>query len=526
MFADEYFDPDMKRFVSIEDMWVRNAKNTLRCAADVKRRVVDLKELRQALQETVSVLALREQQTIQSIQEEAERLVMQIRRRESELVSCVTADISIQREQLDTIMARVDEHSETLRREVQIMMNTPVTVAAPQEEAGNSSPSNDDERRSESPTSRGATVPNGISFKSRFAALSVCEKALKQSCYFAIPETFSFNVVSKQISADAYLSLTRSKCGTLIPTALTIAAKENKFVCPLPSLSSRGAAGRAAAAGDGSPSVASSNMLQSVSRTDATLVPRCNPLGLPLGIFHYLATQGGRESFKNPIEIDVVRASCSIPIQVGTLAGLLYDRTLPTVDGVLPAAAAGGFRTRNVPNGRIVFDFSDRRRVRLSAYVLQHGHHEEHAALRSWRVEGSNDGNEWIPLDEQRECRMLGCKPFNEATFVISPLVTASGYQSTMKHRASLAAISSASSPGAAMSSPQQQAAGSANASQALTNTNVSSTGKTVVAAASEEDLPAFRYLSLLSIGPNAAGSELHHIELARVEFFGTVIVG
>ena len=110
----------------------------------------------------------------------------------------------------------------------------------------------------------------------------------------------------------------------------------------------------------------------------------------------------------NAIARDVVRISCNVPVVVGTLQDLLWDRTLPlTVPPV--------FRTKSVKDARLVFDFSDRKRVKLTGYLLQHGHKDEHAALRSWRIEGSNQPDEgWAVLDERLGCKLLGQTPHNE----------------------------------------------------------------------------------------------------------------
>lgn len=467
MFADEYFDPDMKRFISVEDMWNRNLKNVLRCAADVKRRLDDLKELRDAVQETMSVLSIREQNSIRCIQEETENAIAQLRRREQEVIAQVSADAFGQQQKLDQIYSRIEEHSTILRKEVQIMMHTG--------SAATSSPTNDgsDDNQHHQVTS--------LSIKQRFAALTACEKTLSDSCFYAIPETFSCQVVTKALNVDNHINATKVRCASLIPSTLTIVAKENKFFCPLPTSSAHRDyhhSGGASVISSHTPAGASSIV------GDATL--RGNTAGLPLGILHYLATQGGRSTFKSVIEEDLVRVSCTIPVQVGSVSNLLYDRSTWNGVGELP-----GLRTRNAPGGRIIFDFSDRRRIRLESYILQHGHKEEHAALRNWAIEGSNDSVDWLTLDRQYECRLLGQKPFNEVSFVVSSL------------------------------------AFSRRGLQAIASVAVNSEGKGGhLAPNAEEDVPSFRYLSLVSSGPNAAGEPLHHIELARIEFFGTVIVG
>lgn len=475
MFANEYFDPDMKRFISVEDMWDRNIKNVLRCAADVKRRLDDLKELQEAVRQTLSVLSIREQNSIKCIQDATETVIAQLRRRELEVIGQVSHDALSQREKLDQIYARIEEHSSTLRREVQIMMNT--GIAASQE-----NPADDDDGSS--------TTGRTTSIKQRFAALTACEKTLSDSCFYSIPDAFSCQVITKPMTIDHFINATKVKCVSLIPSTLTIVAKENKFYCPLPSATSYIAGGAAASTRDhhhsGGASVISSHTPAGASSLVGEATLRGNTAGLPLGILHYLATQGGRTAFKSVIEEDLVRVSCSIPIQVGSISNLLYDRSSWNGSSELP-----GLRTRNVPSGRIVFDFSDRRRIRLEAYILQHGHKEEHAALRNWAIEGSNDGVDWLTLDRQYESRLLGQKPFNEASFVVSSL------------------------------------AFSRRGLQAIASVAVNSEGKGGhLAPNAEEDIPAFRYLSLVSCGPNAAGDPLHHIELGRIEFFGTVVVG
>lgn len=478
-FATDYFDPEMKRFVSIEEMWVKNTKNVLRCAADVKRRLDDLNLLRESLRETSSVLAVREQHTIRSIQEESDSLCHHIRRREAELISVVTEDCVSQRQNIDDVLQRIEKSIATLRTEVQIMMKH-----------GSSA---EGEGGSEHATTGSGSLDLSGSIKQRFAALTLLEKTLHDSCYYSLPETFAYNVIAKALNPEPYLNILRTKTVSLVPSALTVVAKESKFVCPIPADEARRAAHAAVAEHVAGMSVSSSRNIAATESFGAlTATPRGtsrymealnSDSSMSVGIAHYIATQGGREPFKNPVTEDIIRVTTNVSLHVGALANLFYDRSSwkgATTDGAPPS-----IRTKNVPNGRIVFDFSDRRRVRLSGYLLQHGHAEEHAALRNWKLEGSNNATDWIVLDIRANCTALGAQPFNEVTF---------------RNNHGMIEI------------PQ----GTSSAAKGSSNR--------AITAASAEDAPAFRYLALEATGENAAS--LYHIELARIEFFGTVFVG
>jgi hypothetical protein len=160
-------------------------------------------------------------------------------------------------------------------------------------------------------------------------------------------------------------------------------------------------------------------------------------------------------------------------------------------DVVVPYSGSGStlewaaIRTKSEPGTRIIFDFGNHRRVSLDAYLLQHGHEQEHAALRSWAVEGSNDLEQWYTVDRQESNECLGRQPFNVVVFPI------------------------------AADHPYEVLAEKRNIHR---TTPVS---KELVAS----ERAQFRFISVRITGPNAAGEDMFHIELSRVEFFGSIHV-
>jgi hypothetical protein len=60
-----------------------------------------------------------------------------------------------------------------------------------------------------------------------------------------------------------------------------------------------------------------------------------------------------------------------------------------------------GFVARNLQNPWVCIDFQDRR-VRLTHYVLRASNLGDESFLRSWALEGSNDGEEWVKLDDRQ----------------------------------------------------------------------------------------------------------------------------
>ena len=82
-------------------------------------------------------------------------------------------------------------------------------------------------------------------------------------------------------------------------------------------------------------------------------------------------------------------------------------RSLYKVEDVITSKKDGEWVSENSPDQYIKFDFKERR-IELRHYALETymgksgGMH-----LKSWRVEGSEDGFNWVVLDEVKNNRML-----------------------------------------------------------------------------------------------------------------------
>lgn len=438
--SDDYFDPNLRRFVSAEDIWHQNRHAATRCAVDVAKRVEDLNQLEQALHETESICIMRERNTIAALQTETESLIRQLESRREELKD------------------EVYRHGERVRANVAAILKQTAAVKQTLIENASLLISDNAEATSNADGSTSAQdASSSISVKQRFAALAVCQQALNDSCYFRVEEQATFHVESKPLVTDNVLKMTMRTAASLMPMALSVAATKGQFRSLFPKHRAVAFWGKQAANDTGDhESVRSSRTVPSLSITQHQGGP-LPPLALPTGLLHYMATNGGTEPFLNAVSRDVVRVHCTVPVVVGSVQDLLWDRTLPL--SVPPV-----FRTKSIKDARIVFDFSDRKRVKLTGYLLQHGHKDEHAALRSWRLEGRNQpDDDWNVLDERLGCKLLGQSSHNEVYFDLTEKV-------------------------------------------------------------SDDAVASYRYLSLVATGSNAAGPTLYHMELSRVEFFGSVL--
>jgi hypothetical protein len=204
------------------------------------------------------------------------------------------------------------------------------------------------------------------------------------------------------------------------------------------------------------------------------------PFGVAPGIIHFLGTSGRKQPYRNPFEEGLVNIHADLVC--GSLRQLVRDPTSSAEVLHKPC------RTKSERSGRIVLDFGSAKRVCVQAYSLQHGHSERHNALVSWSILGSNslepgvdDGGSgarsagWTVLDRRYNNDTLGHRPFGAAVF-------------------------------------QTCGSGDENLSDL------------------EDDLGVtpqrgfFRYVVLEITGPNAAGGDAYHIEVAHMELYGKVI--
>jgi hypothetical protein len=77
------------------------------------------------------------------------------------------------------------------------------------------------------------------------------------------------------------------------------------------------------------------------------------------------------------------------------------EQETPVSDIVNWESPAPGFVSRNLQNSWVCIDFQNRA-VSLTQYVLRTPTRDDGSLLRSWVLEGSNDGEEWIELDRHQ----------------------------------------------------------------------------------------------------------------------------
>lgn len=105
------------------------------------------------------------------------------------------------------------------------------------------------------------------------------------------------------------------------------------------------------------------------------------------GILYHLGTNQGTAPFQNAAGRDAVDVTASSLRKDSEPASALLDRTDVR------------FTTHPIKNSSVRFDFKGRR-VKVRAYTLKHYKSFDTEALRSWVLEGSNDGNTWTVLRE------------------------------------------------------------------------------------------------------------------------------
>jgi hypothetical protein len=389
-------------------------------------RHAELEQLESFLNQQISIVDLREKDTIRKIHQESERLIQLLKRRDEELTALVAADTEMRRAQLEQALSTASDARKQLTECSAVFQET----------------NNPDAHR--------------------LQALYQTERQLNKTSLFLLPDLSQYNVASRAIVPEAHLTLSHQLVPMHAP-GLSIALSERQASFS-PTRNAAGGANSMASANGAGPTG-----LGSVSAIHSNV-------DCPSGLFHFLSTGGGSREFVNAAESGLVSVECTATALVGTPATLLDERT--SIAGKYPSTS---FRTKSTEGAVIVFDFRDRR-VQVTSYLLQHGHAEEHAALRSWCLKGSNDGKDWTLLDTRKNDTSLN-GPYLTSVFRLQYTESTPAASTDKKSSTSPAVKSSAASPSA---------------------------------------LPAFRFLSLGITGPNAAG--LFQIELSRIEFYGRLL--
>ncbi|KEG09028.1 putative E3 ubiquitin-protein ligase HECTD1-like isoform X6 [Trypanosoma grayi] len=357
MLQDVHFDPAASTSEEEREAraWQQVKHHAVVTAEQAEKRLLDLGELRAAVEEQLGVLDVRESETARRLHAESDQLVRQVRLREEELVAMLRDSCGLRRTQLQRVL-------ESIAAKEKQLVGEKARV----------------EERERDVVERAA------------AQLRVVE-LLVESAFFHVPDQDFYVVTSAPLVAERHLTLVQELVPSLLPSALTVPITSSAVHLPL----------RSTAVPTG---IGNSNNSKAC-------------MALQDGVFHYIATAGGTKPFRNPVENDAVRVQCSAPIVLGELSFLCSAidaaRTTPAV------LERQRFRTASQEKARIEIDFGDRRWVVGEAYALRHGHATEHAALRSWRLLGSRDRSRWVVLDEKRHNHTLGSAPFNVAAFNI-----------------------------------------------------------------------------------------------------------
>ena len=113
------------------------------------------------------------------------------------------------------------------------------------------------------------------------------------------------------------------------------------------------------------------------------------------GLFYLLGTNGFTEDYKNPYKrclIDVVSSPLKGGCQISSFIGLQHD-----VDYAI---------TKHRKNAFVDIDLKENYLI-PTHYVLRNYKNGDHFWITAWNLEGSNDGESWTVLDEQRRNNQL-----------------------------------------------------------------------------------------------------------------------
>ena len=110
------------------------------------------------------------------------------------------------------------------------------------------------------------------------------------------------------------------------------------------------------------------------------------------GLLHWIATGGGQRAWSNPHTQGLVKVTAS-----GVCNGSGHA-TFGEQHFVNREASATSFYSTNVPNSWVMVDLGAANAVRPSRYTLRNRGDGDYCHLRHWRLEGSEDGQQWTAL--------------------------------------------------------------------------------------------------------------------------------
>lgn len=114
------------------------------------------------------------------------------------------------------------------------------------------------------------------------------------------------------------------------------------------------------------------------------------------GVIYWIGTLGRTKEFSNPHISGLALVSASSQLQFGYLHNVVSR---------LPAYT----RLGSIPDSWFAVDLAalGTKRLNVVRYTLQHGRDTSQYSLRSWVLEGSEDGAHWIVLDQRNHDRSL-----------------------------------------------------------------------------------------------------------------------
>ena len=135
--------------------------------------------------------------------------------------------------------------------------------------------------------------------------------------------------------------------------------------------------------------------------------PFCGALFDEFGVLYQIGTAGGTREYQNPhVSGDVQVTSSSL--SSGKIEHFVAHSS-PNSDTY----------TKNIHKSRFMVDLKEHRRLQVTHYCLRHGYSRGYDRLQNWRLEGSNDGNNWTTLRNHNNDQSLPNSGFSEAGWAV-----------------------------------------------------------------------------------------------------------
>mgnify|MGYP001456268586 CR=1 FL=1 len=125
------------------------------------------------------------------------------------------------------------------------------------------------------------------------------------------------------------------------------------------------------------------------------------------GVLYQIGTAGGTREYQNPHVTGDVQVTSS-SLRSGNIEHF-----------VAHSSPNSGTYTDDTRNSWFMVDLKEPHRLEVTHYCLRHGYSNGSFRLRNWRLEGSNDGNNWTTLRNHNNDQSLPDSGYSEAGWAV-----------------------------------------------------------------------------------------------------------